>query len=281
LKCLHNSVLDAFELTSKRSAKKFVSITCANEGKEYVDLEVFLRAGMRSQIDKLCEKKTIDIPNAKFRINMNLRLATSSPQNYGEQNIDTITEMNDDKKDIDGKGIGLGLFEEQKTWPSRSKTKPTLKLETEEGALLLRSNTDPERSGEMEKEPSPYNTFIEVNVLHLSIIAKQVPSIQWIMDHISKERERFSENLSMLLDDRVFLANVKQFSRKDQSLDGMNALHLSSQYCPEAMEIIFETIYMYDFLPINLPKIVQDNNTFLKLTPLHIAARKSSLKAAR
>ena len=277
LQCRRNSVLDAFELTCRRGTKRCVSITCANEGKEYVDLAVFLRAGMRSQLNKLVEKKTMDIPNVKFRVNMHLRVAHSSLDNDVEKNISTITEITDNKNNFDENEIELGLLEGQKTWPSGSKTEES---KVEEGVLLLRANTEPKEPGQMKKEPRPYNTYMDVNPLHLSIIAKQTASIHWIMENISKDEKRFSQNINRILEDKIVLANRQKFGRKDQSLDGMNALHLSSQYCPEAMEIIFETIYKYDFLPSNLLKIVQDNKTFLKLTPLHIAARQSSLKAA-
>ena len=172
----------------------------------------------------------------------------------------------------------MGVLEEQKTWPSRSKID---EIKMEDGGLLCRSNTQPVGPGEMNAKRRRCNTYMEVNVLHLSIIAQQTASIQWIMDHISIDRARFGESLKMILNDRVLLDNAKLFSTNDQSLHGMNALHLSSQYFPEAMKIIFEANDKYELLPPNLLNIVQDNENCLKLTPLHIAARKSSLKATR
>ena len=195
LQCRRNSVLDAFELTCRSGPRRFVSITCANEGNEYVDLAVFLRAGMRSQLDKLVEKKTMGILHAKFRVNMRLRMAHPLLDNDVEENMDTITKQTDDKNNIDENGIELGLLEGQKTWPSGSKTELS---KVKESALFLRANTEPKKPGQMKKEPSPYNTYMDVNVLHLAIIAKQIDSIKWIMDLITNDEYHFSENINKL-----------------------------------------------------------------------------------
>ena len=209
---------------------------------------------------------------------MRLRVAPSFKKSDGEKCIETITGIIDEKDNADETGVALGVLEDQKTWPSRSKLD---EMKMEDGGLLRRSNTEPVRSGEIKADRSRCNTYLEVNVLHLSIIAQQTASIQWIMDNISIDSARFCESLKMMLNDRIFLENAKLFGTNDQSLHGMNALHLSSQYFSEAMKIIFETIYKYGFLHANLLNIVQDNENSLKLTPLHIAARKSSLKAAK
>ena len=67
----------------------------------------------------------------------------------------------------------------------------------------------------------------------------------------------------------------------EQVLHEMNSFHLSSMYFPEAMNIIFGALDAHQISSANVLESVRDDKNIFNYTPLHIAAKKSSLKAAR
>ena len=168
--------------------------------------------------------------------------------------------------------------------PSTISQRNGSEVNVSEGRFLSRASTLPLIMEQKSNTSSSYNATLTLNALHLAIIAKQKASVQWIINNVLDNRhsnDKYGFFLRKLVDDKVSLSNLNIFSPRDKILHEMNSFHLSSLYFPEAMKIIFESLDAHQIHSANVCKSVRDANNIFKYTPLHIAAKKSSLEAAR
>ena len=159
----------------------------------------------------------------------------------------------------------------------------------EEGELGLESFTGSNVDLTGNRVSPKRNTTMAVNALQLAILAKQSVAVKCIMNHIFLneiwDEKQFSETLYAVLGAHVLLdfhgLDPDLFSNYDRYLDRMNALHLSCQYHPEAIEIMFDTIHKHNVIRTNLLSLVNAKTNVMAYAPLHIAAKKSLTNVAR
>ena len=154
---------------------------------------------------------------------------------------------------------------------------------------IVESNT--ERKGLIDDDADgiKYNTTMTVNALHLAILAKQTTAVELIMNYLAaiEDEQQFSNTLDSVIGAKLVLdfhnLDPKLFSTYDRTLHGMNAFHLSCQYHPEAIDIMFDKIsrHKHEVTRSSVMKLVQANDNLLKYTPLHIASKKSLINATR
>ena len=134
---------------------------------------------------------------------------------------------------------------------------------------------------------------MSVTALHLAILSKQSNAVKCIMNYIlfneGKERYNVVDTLTEVLSNEVEIDyHTDKFTKHEQALDGMNALHLSCQYHPDSLHVIFEAIADYEKKSSNdkdicmaLKSILQRTNRVMNTTPLHIAVKRSLVDAVR
>ena len=240
---------------------------------------------MTDQLEILSKKENLDVENLKFVIRLRFGKTSSLTDENTCKKETTIDAFKGRRNTFDQSVI---TFEQENVKDNvgseNTKIVEDGRINSVQGELLLRASTLPAAFENQSNEISPYNSALIVNPLHLAIIARQKTSVQWIISHALKDKKRFngsSKCFRSLLGDKIFLSNANKFSQRDQMLNGMNAFHLSSQYFSEALTVIFETLDTYDISLGNVLKYVRDNGNIFKHTPLHVAARKSSVRAAR
>ena len=133
------------------------------------------------------------------------------------------------------------------------------------------------------------NATMTVNALQLAILSKQSSAIESLMNHLlfnqAGRENKSAKYVHEFLTAKVVLdfngLDESLFSTYDRSLNQMNALHLACQYHPEAIKIIFDEIYKQTKSIAGISSIINDKQNILGYAPLHIAAKKSSVEAAR
>ena len=257
--CLY-FITDWSNLTDK-SSNKFIHVRCEDERNQL--FQIFLRAGMENHIATFLKNRGADILHSKFYIDMKLNVA---PARKAEQVVAALSRnptLNNDAMVEEG---GMGL-------------EPLIGANNR-----LMTN---EAMNTISNKANKHNTTMAVNALQLAMLAKQPKSVKCLMNHIfsSKNEQQYSETLNAVLGAQVVLDfcgfEAEQFSKYDLCLDKMNSLHISCQYHPEAIEIIFDAIYKHKTALTNLPKLVNDKSNIMAYAPLHIAAKKSFLNVAR
>ena len=237
-------------------SEKYVAVRCKDE--KDVLFQIYLRAGMGNQIQSSLKTRGSDVLHSLFFIDMNLNVKVESKQStFWDTDLESLSD-------------------EQSVSPL-----DPFKKSTNKTAFPDDSNSGVKK----------YNTTMTVNPLHLAILAKQSIAVKYLMEHIFLSEQACKQQFfDTLVQKKVLAAKVtlefgtldpKLLSDYDRSLDGMNALHLACQYHPEAVEIIFDIIYKYKVQRTNIEKIVQDRVYNCGYTPLHIAAKKSLVNAAR
>ena len=137
------------------------------------------------------------------------------------------------------------------------------------------------------------NQTMSVTALHLAILSQQSGIVKCIMNYILCNEDKDEYDVAVTLTD--VLSNeveidyhTNEFTKHEQALDGMNAFHLSCQYHPDSLQIIFEAIddyakksSNYQDLCAALKSILQRKNRVMNTTPLHIAVKRSLVDAVR
>ena len=205
-------------------------------------LQIFLRAGYNDII----ATGNWDVLHSKFFIDMWLRY--TSARDIGDSNDALINYSSEEEGSI-------GLTQIGNSDPKVDTTKVTM----------------------------------TVNALQLAILAKQTATIESLMDYIFPNRigheNKSFDSIDEFLCEKVVLdfnrLDEEQFSIYDRSLDKMNSLHLSCQYHPQAIQIIINAIFKHKAALSCVSSIVNDKENIFGYAPLHIAAKKSFLDAAR
>ena len=277
---------DVYDSVRKRK-NKFIKITNIRNETIYDDCQIFIRAGMTDQLERLSRKHNLGFEDMKFVIHLRVNLV-SSPKRCDVLNPQIIDQTKEQRETSNSESVLS--FEDATTKINMDKTTRKLKshddIHIKKGGLFFRTSTLPLILEKQRNQHSSYNVTLMVNSLHLAIIARQKRSVQWIVSQILKEKHSDGEflfSLRNILEDKVQVSipDPTMFSPRDQILQGMNAFHLSSQYFPEALKMIFETLDANFVSPAKVLKSVRDDDNVFRFTPLHIAAKKSSLTAAR
>lgn len=133
---------------------------------------------------------------------------------------------------------------------------------------------------------------IELNAINLAIISQQLEIVQLILekamamdentllppesqgkssDHhkyqITKKLLRHPISIEFKDQDNL----IRNYSKMDLGLDGMNSFHVAARYCTDSMAKLLEIAQ-----PIGLTEIIETHSRILKQTPLHVAARNAN-----
>ena len=140
-----------------------------------------------------------------------------------------------------------------------------------------------------------HNAKIHLNALHLAILAQQGRAVGCILKGIltdkTEEEHTKKSILFNILSTEIELENVSNASSDINKLNlkGMNAFHLSCQCFPKAIEIFSALVCDHEgkcSLPVlenllNVLKNVVEGKNRDGNTPLHIAAKQSSVESVR
>ena len=278
------SILDVFDSIRKRKNKSVQIKSIINDA-THEDFQIFIRAGMSNQLEKLSKNNNLRVENMKFLVSF--RLDSNSPTYERDTEKSAFVDMAIKERRIPINENGTTLEDASRKGsidPSTISERDGSEVNVTERRILSRASTLPLIKDQKSNTSSSYNATLTLNALHLAIIAKQKASVQWIINNILDDKRsdgKYALALQKIVDDKVSLSNANIFSSRDQILHEMNLFHLSSLYFPEAMKIIFETLDARQISSAYVLKSVRDDKNVFKFTPLHIAAKKSSFKAAR
>ena len=240
---------------------------------------------MTNQLEKLSRNQNLLVENMKFLVSF--RLDSTSSTDERDTGKSAFVDMAIKERVIPINENGTTFEDTSRKGsidPSTISQRNGSKVNVTERRFLSRASTLPLIMDQKSNTSSSYNATLTLNALHLAIIAKQKASVQWIINNVLDDKRsdsKYSLALQKLVDDKVSLSNANIFSPRDQILHEMNLFHLSSLYFPEAMNIIFRTLDAHQISSAKVLKSVRDDKNMFNYTPLHIAAKKSSLKAAR
>ena len=271
--------------TIRKSKNKYVQIKSTINDATHEDFQIFIRAGMTNQLEKLSKNHNLRVENMKFLVTFRLDSTSSADERDTGKSAFIDMATKERGKPINENGTTLeDASTEGSKHPSTIGQRNGSEVNITERRFLSRASTLPLIMDQKSNTSNSYNATLTLNALHLAIIAKQKASVQWIINNILDDKysdSKYALALQTLVDDKVSLSNANIFSPRDQILHEMNLFHLSSLYFPEAMKIIFETFDAHEISSAKVLKSVRDDKNSFKYTPLHIAAKKSSLKAAR
>ena len=269
---------------------------------QYLLFQMYLRSGMVEGIEKSLETFGVD---TKFHFDLNLQSLRnediapnqiSLPQKRRSRKKQAKQESEDLEK-------GLNSF---KMTPQKEndKTLRNLDMKTNEQMIKEILADVIKRSIQVKEESYPclsqtfnitpfFNQTMSLTALHLAILSKQSGAVKCILNYIlfneDKDKRNVVETLAEVLSNEVEIDyHTDIFSKHEQALDGMNAFHLSCQYHPDALNVIFEAITDYEKKNSNdqdicvaLKSILQRKNRVMNTTPLHVAVKRSLVDAVR
>jgi ankyrin repeat protein len=129
--------------------------------------------------------------------------------------------------------------------------------------------------------------LLTLTPFHMAVMAKQTSIVNLFMEKLVQHamNESGLDKLKMVLGKVVLLTfpkNPKYYSKDDVSVDGMNVFHLTAKYCIPALKIIFRFLNAHGLIDKQgIKELLQEQDKHLQQTPLHIAAKCSSLEAIR
>jgi len=230
-------------LRTSRPQSSGIANRCQNKNNEL--LQMFLRSGAADRIEKFLEEEGVDILKSKFFIHTNLREIKRASSTYPQNSI------------------------QDEIWDVSSNV------------------------------VTKHNAKIHLNAFHLAIIAQQGRAVECILKCILRDKSKKEYRKDILLNilsSKIELehvsnvsSDINQFTNDDLCLNGMNAFHLSCQCFPKAIEILSEMLCEHEgkypspvleTFTTQLMDVVEGKNSS-GYTPLHIAAKKSSVEAAR
>ena len=266
--------------------------------------QMYLRAGMEDDIkDSL---KALGLGN-KFNFDLNLqslRNEDRAPNQIYLPRKRTSRRRSRRKKDIktrETEDVEKGL---NKSFESIKKLEDPLKLQKTLSDYIVNdilseiicnsvSAAEEAKCNQIMTDISYCNQTMTVNPLHLAILSKQSGAVKCIMNHIfsneDKDEKTIINTLEEILSEEVEIDyHTDKFTKHEQALHGMNVLHLSCQYHPDALHVIFEAITDYEKKCSNdqhicnaLKSILQRTNRVMNTTPLHIAVKRCLVDAVR
>ena len=267
---------------------------------QYVLFQMYLRSGMEDGIRMAL--KTVEI-ESKFHFDLNLQSLRN--EDRAPNQILLPQKRRSKRKTINKKtgDVEKGLNKYHKTIPtSNNNINAQIKTNEEMISSILADIIKDSINGRDSSKPCPdpamtvipvYNQTMTLNALHLAILSKQSGSVKCIMNHTlsneNKDNPNVVNTLIRLLSNEVEIDyKTDKFTKHEQALDGMNALHLCCQYHPDALNVIFEAITDYEkkcsndqTIGMALKTILEHKNRVMDTTPLHIAVKRSLVDAVR
>ena len=271
-----------------------------NQGNQYVLFQMYLRSGMEDGIRTTL--KTLEI-KTKFHFDLNLQSLRNEDRSPNQILLPQKrrSKRRSVKKKTDDVEIGLNSSNTASPM-SKDEIKSPRKTNEEMVSSILADIIKDSIKTKESSDPSPdptrtlvpfCNQTMTINALHLAILSKQSGAVKCIMNHTlfneNKDKENAVSTLIELLSNEVEIDyHTDTFTKHEQALDGMNALHLCCQYHPDALHVIFEAITDYEKKCSNdqnvcmpLKAILDRKNRVMNTTPLHIAVKRSLVDAVR
>ena len=265
--------------------------------------QMYLRAGMEDDIND--SLKALGLGN-KFNFDLNLQSIRNEDRAPNQiclpkKRSSRRSRRRKDIKTKENEDIEQGL---NKSFESIKKIQDPLKLPTKLSDYIVKdilskiirdsvSAAEEAKCNQIMTDMSYCNQTMTVNTLHLAILSKQSGAVKCIMNHIfsneDKDEKTILHNLDTILSEEVDIDyHTDKFTKHEQALHGMNVLHLSCQYHPDALHVIFEAITDYEKKCSNdqhignaLKSILQRTNRVMNTTPLHIAVKRCLVDAVR
>ena len=217
----------------------------------------------------------------KVRTNIGHRASSRCPSD--ERLLRLGSKKRSAKKKTDDVEIGLNSSNTASPMSKDETKSPTKTNEEMVSSILADIIKDSIKTKESsDPSPDPSRTFVPfcnqtmtVNALHLAILSKQSGAVKCIMNHTlfneNKDKENAVSTLIELLSNEVEIDyHTDKFTKHEQALDGMNALHLCCQYHPDALHVIFEAITDYEKKCSNDQRFIQKRNTTYRIHSLEI-----------
>ena len=268
---------------------------------QYVLLQMYLRSGWEEGIDKLLDSLGLGI---KFHFDLNLQSLRN--EDRAPSQILLPKKRRSKRKPMKNESV-MDIEKGSKSSRIYSKKQNIVgitKVNTSE-EIVSTILEDIIKNSVYNRNPSipcfdqmfdiiPFcNQTMSVTALHLAILSQQSGTVKCIMNYIlfndDSNRHNVADTLSDVLSNEVEIDyHTDEFTKHEQALDGMNAFHLSCQYHPDSLHIIFEAISDYAKKSSNyhdicaaLKSILQRKNRVMNTTPLHIAVKRSLVDAVR
>ena len=124
-----------------------------------------------------------------------------------------------------------------------------------------------------------------VTPFHLALLASHRHIIKSMINKVLEEKDhqiRFQWMEKILASKTTLMipGNSVRCDKRTSSLEGMNTFHVATRYHPEALEDIFRALNERKWMS-NLKYLLEETDSILYRTPLHIAARNPMPGVAR
>ena len=144
----------------------------------------------------------------------------------------------------------------------------------------MQSAVNPENN-----ENKSQHGFMTVTPFHLGLLAQHRHTIKIMLEKVLEENDSQTQYdwLKSVLERKTTLIIPEDAVSCDKgtlSLDGMNAFHVAARYHPNALKDILGVINEKGWM-VNLEYLLEQTDSYLHQTPLHIAAKNTTPEVAR
>jgi len=179
-----SSVYDVFD-SIRKSKNKSVQFKSIIDDATHEDFQIFIRAGMTNQLEKLSRNHNLQVENMKFSVSFRLDSTSSTDERDTGKSAFVDMALKERVIPINGNGTDFeDTSSKGSTNPSIISQRKGSEVNVPERRFLLRASTLPLIMDQKSNTSSSYNAILTLNALHLAIIAKQKASVQWIINNI-------------------------------------------------------------------------------------------------
>ena len=231
-------------------------------------LQMYLRAGMRDEIEKNEDFDTKYLPFSQFLIEFNSKITSGNYYHYGNFG-ETVRGGNRPNKTSGKDSLPRNNVDVEKGLPTSD-------------VKVTRKNAS-KRWKHVQK-----NTTLTVNALQLAILSQQSESIRLILENIfsDSDEQEVLDSLKKVLGEKVCVRAVNASQNSVvSSMKGMNTLHLGCQYYRNSITLIHTSIEnwvhkikehdIFRQLRKELQSLLLEKTDSMQDTPIHIAVKNS------
>ena len=160
------SILDVFDSIRKRKNKSVQIKSIINDA-THEDFQIFIRAGMSNQLEKLSKNNNLRVENMKFLVSF--RLDSNSPTNERDTEKSAFVDMAIKERRIPINENGTTLEDASRKGsidPSTISERDGSEVNVTERRILSRASTLPLIMDQKSNTSSSYNATLTLNALH-------------------------------------------------------------------------------------------------------------------